>query len=369
MSILQTTKTNRTLFICAIMLLITAVIWGCSAGEKKQPGTTAIAETRPIGTFLLDKQSLSSSLTMPGELVAYQQVDLYAKVNSFVKKLYADVGTQVTAGQLLATMEAPEITSQLSGAESRLKAMEAIYIASRSNYNRLLETSKTPGTISPNDLDQALAKQQSDNAQWQAAKAAYREITDNRNYLEIRAPFSGVITSRNVSSGAYVGPSGKGSELPLFTLQEQHKLRLVVSVPELYNAYLNNNDTITFSVRSLPGEHFSAKIMRQAGALDSRLRSQRIEMDVENTGKKLFPGMVAEITIPLPAKDSVFVVPESAILPSAEGIFVIKILKGKTIWVPVQKGRTANEKTEVFGKLSAGDSIVTQASEEIRNEQ
>jgi RND family efflux transporter MFP subunit len=304
---------------------------------------------------------------MPGELIAFQQVDLYAKVNSFVKTLTVDVGSEVKAGQLLATMEAPEINSQLSGAESRLKSLEAIYIASKANYKRLLETSKTPGTISPNDLDQALAKQESDYAQFQAAKAAYNEITDNRNYLQIRAPFNGVITARNVSAGAYVGPSGKGSELPLFTLQEQKKLRLVVAVPENYSAFISNRNEVNFSVRSLPGKTFTAKVQRLAGALDSRLRSQRIEMDVANNNKQLLPGMVAEISIPLPAQDSSFIVPETAIINAAEGVFIIKVNNGKTDWIRVKKGRTQQEKTEVFGSLVAGDSIITKANEEIRN--
>ncbi len=346
------------------LLFLGLVLSSCHSTPKEEEKTSI--EKTVVPTFVLQKGKLSSTLDMPGELVAFQQVDLYAKVNSFVKKLNVDVGSEVSAGQLLAIMEAPEINSQLSGAESRLKSLEAIYIASKANYNRLLETSKTPGTISPNDLDQALAKQQSDNAQWQAAKAAYREITDNRNYLEIRAPFNGVITARNVSAGAYVGPSGKGSELPLFTLQEQKKLRLVVAVPEAYTAYLNDKNEISFSVRSLPGQKFTAKVQRLAGALDNKLRSQRIEMDVINNNKKLLPGMVAEISIPLPAKDSTFIVPETSIINSAEGLFVIKSNKGKAEWLPIQKGRAQQEKVEVFGNLITGDSIVTKATEEIR---
>ncbi|HEX6432531.1 MAG TPA: efflux RND transporter periplasmic adaptor subunit, partial [Niastella sp.] len=174
----------------------------------------------------LQKDMLSSSLQIPGELIAFQQVDLYAKENSFVQKLYVDVGSEVKAGQLLATMEAPELSSLEAAAQSRLKSQEALYIASKSNYDRLLETSKTPGTISQNDLDQAMAKKNSDFAQWDAAKAQFREVANRKDYLVIRAPFNGVITTRNANPGAYVGPSGKGSEFPLFTLQEQKKLRL-----------------------------------------------------------------------------------------------------------------------------------------------
>ena len=230
--------------------------------------------------FSLKKGRISSSLQIPGELIAYQQVDLYAKENSFVKKLYVDVGSEVKEGDLLVTMEAPELGSQLAAAESAIKSREAIYLASKANYDRLLETSKTPGTISPNDLEQATARKSSDYAQFQAAQSAHTEIMEMQKYLQIRAPFNGVITARNVNPGAYVGPSGKGSELPLFNLQEQKKLRLVLSVPEAYTGYLNEKNEVSFTVKSQPGHTFRAVIKRMSGSIDDRLRSQRIEMDV-----------------------------------------------------------------------------------------
>ncbi len=236
-----------------------------------------------------------------------------------------DVGSEVSAGQLLVTLEAPELSSSLSGAESKLKSQEAIYIASKANYNRLVETSKTPGTISQNDLDQADARQKSDYAQLEAARSAYNEIAETLKYLEIRAPFTGVISARNVNAGAYVGPSGKGSEFPLFTLQEQKHLRLVVSVPEASTGYLTMSGEVRFTVKSLPDRVFKAKIKRLAGALDERLRSERVEMDVDNDYKKLLPGMVAEVNLPLPAPDSTFVVPQTAVVNSTQRIFVIRV--------------------------------------------
>ena len=348
-------------------LLTAAILGGCHTSESKAEETKAAPPETFTEAFALQKGKLSSSLQIPGELIAYQQVDLYAQVNSFVTKLYVDVGSEVQAGQLLVTMEAPEINSQLSGAESRLKSQEAVYLASKANYDRLYETSQTPGTVSKNDLDQALARKNSDYAQLEAAKAAYKEITDNRNYLEIRAPFSGVISARNVNVGAYVGPSGKGSELPIFTLQEQKKLRLVVAIPEAYTSYLTNKDAVNFKVKALPSEHFSAKVKRMAGALDSRLRSERIEMDVFNDNKKLLPGMVAEVEVPLPASDSTFVVPKSAVVNSTEKVFVIKVVNNKAEWVDVQKGRDADDKVEIYGKLTPGDHLVKVASDELRN--
>jgi multidrug efflux pump subunit AcrA (membrane-fusion protein) len=105
-----------------------------------------------------------------------------------------------------------------------------------------------------------------------------------------------------------------------------------------------------------------------AGVLDNSLRSERIEMDVDNTNKKLLPGMVAEIKLTLPAKDSTFVVPQSAIVNAPERIFVVKLNNGKAVWTTVHKGREANGKVEVYGEeLNAGDMIVEKATEEIRN--
>ena len=109
---------------------------------------------------------------------------------------------KLQTGQLLVTMEAPEMGSQLAGAQSNVKSREAIYTASKANYDRLYETSQTPGTISPNDLEQAAARKNSDFAQLEAAKAAYKQIAETQNYLQIRAPFNGIITARNVNPGA-----------------------------------------------------------------------------------------------------------------------------------------------------------------------
>jgi RND family efflux transporter MFP subunit len=346
-----------------------ALLPACKETNGEEPAKNKVeAPAVPaVETVPLQKGMLSTSLSIPGELIAFQQVDLYAKENSFVKKLYADVGTEVKAGQLLATMEAPELTSLESAAQSRLKSQEAIYIASKANYDRLLETSKTPGTVSQNDLDQALAKKNSDFAQWDAAKAQSREIADRKGYLEIRAPFNGVITTRNANPGAYVGPSGKGSEFPLFTLQEQKKLRLVIYVPEAYTGYLDQQDKVNFTVNAFPNEKFTAQVKRLAGALDLKLRSQRIEMDVANEKKRLLPGMVSSVIIPLSTKDSSFILPKSAVVSSQERVFVIKVVNGKAQWVDVKKGRENDGKVEVFGELTSGDTIVKIGSEEVRD--
>ncbi|RDC62196.1 efflux RND transporter periplasmic adaptor subunit [Adhaeribacter pallidiroseus] len=348
-------------------LVMLCFLTDCHSANSKTEENPDTVEAPPVETIALQKGKIATDLQIPGELLPYQQVDLYAKENSYVKKLMVDVGSEVKQGQLLVSLEAPELNSRLAETLSRLKGQEALYTASKAHYNRLLETSKTPGTISPNDLDQALARRNSDFAQLEAAQAAYQSVVATRNYLEIRAPFNGVITARNISAGAYVGPSGKGSEFPLLTLQEQKKLRLVVSVPEMYTGLLSKQDQVTFKVKSLPNAEFTARVKRLAGALDTRLRAERLEMDVINNQGKLLPGMYAEVNLPLPAKDSTFVVPTSAVVASTEKIFVIKVANNKAEWVEVQKGRSADEKVEIYGKLNPGDRLVAVATDEIRD--
>jgi membrane fusion protein (multidrug efflux system) len=330
-------------------------------GQKDSAATTAIVS--------LQKGRLSTTLHVPGELIAFQQVDLYAKVNSFVKRLYVDVGSEVHEGQLLATMEAPEIQSQLATALARVKSQEALYIASKANYDRIIETSKTPGTIGQNDIDQADARQKSDFAQLEANKAAYNEVAETLKYLEIRAPFNGVISLRNVNPGAYVGPSGKGSDLPMFTLQEQKHMRLVVSVPEAYTGFLNNQDKVKFSVKALPDRKFTADLHRLAGALDNRLRAERTEMDVYSNDKTLLPGMVAEVDLPLPSRDSTFLVPSTAVVNGTEQVFVVRVTPDhKAEWINVRLGRSEGGRIEIYSdSLKEGDLLVKAASEEVRN--
>jgi RND family efflux transporter MFP subunit len=351
-------------FIASASLLL-----ACNGKDAQEAKASEAQPVEPPAreAFPVEKGRLSSSLQIPGELIAYQQVDLYAKENSFVKKVYVDVGSEVNEGQLLVAMEEPELASQLAAAESNIKSREAVYTASKANYSRLYETSKTPGTISPNDLEQAAARQSADLAQLEAAKAAYKQIAELQGYLQIKAPFSGVISARNVNPGAYVGPSGKGSEFPLFTLQEQKKLRLVVSVPEAYTSYLSQKNEVSFTVRALPNQHFKAQVKRLAGAIDNRLHSQRIEMDVNNNDKKLLPGMVAEVNVPLPSSDSTFVVPKSSVVNSTESVFVIRVNGNKAEWVNVKTGREANGLVEIYGNLNPGDLLIRTATDEIRN--
>lgn len=361
----------RNLFVLAGGLLLASLFTQChsseSKAEKEEEESDSVTAPAPTEVFALTKGKLASSLNIPGELIAYRDVDIYAKVSGFIKTLNADVGSEVREGQLLALAEAPELSAQLASADSKLKAQEALSIASKANYERVLEASKFSGAVSKNDVDQALAKRNADLAQLEAAKSAYREVATLKNYLAIRAPFDGIISARNASTGAYIGPAGKGSEFPLFVLTEQKRLRLVVAVPEAYTGYVHEGSEVSFTVKTFPNRTFTGKIKRLSGALDKRLRSERVEVDVINSDKKLLPGMVAEVTLPLPTQNNTFIVPKAALVNSTTGVFVIRVKDGKAEWVPVKKGLDADNKIEVFGDLTEGDQLVATASEEIRD--
>jgi membrane fusion protein (multidrug efflux system) len=361
-------------FIIALTVIVTgtSLLSSCNSGKKeKEEQAQTVKQENAIDTpsvvpVPVKKGKLSTTIAIPGELIPYQEVDLYAKVNSYVKNLLVDIGSEVRQGQLLVTLEAPEINSQLAEAQSRIKQMEAIYFASKATYDRLYNTSKTPGTVSQNDLEQAEAKKNSDYANEEAAKSSYKEVAANLSYLEIRAPFDGVITSRNVNLGAYVGPGGKSTD-PLFVLQDQKRLRLVVSVPEIYTGGLNSKDEVSFSVGALPNQKFTAQVKRIAGALDVKLRSERLEMDVFNKDKKLLPHMYAEVNVPLPSRDSAFIVPKTAVVTSTEKVFVVKLVNHHAVWVDVKKGFQSGDQMEVYGDLMPGDMVVKQATDEIRD--
>jgi RND family efflux transporter MFP subunit len=369
-----TTPINLTMLknIVSLSLIILAFVMlsGCSKAPAHEGPKAEAPEEKPVAEKItLKRDTLETRLTIPGELAAYQQVDLYAKVTGFVKELKVDIGSKVKTGQVLIILEAPELVAQLSAAESRLRSQEALFTASEANYKRLVETSKTPGTISQNDLDIAEAKKKSDYANLEAARASHKEVNDIRSYLVIRAPFDGTITARNVNVGAYVGPTGKGSEFPALTLQQQEHLRLVISIPESYSGYFNQGHEVTFRIKSYPSEKFTARLTRLSGALDLRLRSQRAEADIKNADGKLLPGTVADVTATLRSSEGSFVVPKSAVVNSSEGVFVVRVVNGHAQRVAVKRGLETRDEVEVFGELSGNDVLLKKASDEIKDGQ
>lgn len=350
-------------FTAFVVISLLAASCGSNSGATVQKTSDTVA----VHIFSLNKGQLSTNMVLPGELRPFQSVDLYAKVNGFVKEMFVDIGSVVHKGQLLVTLEAPELESAVSASVSDLHTREAHYKTSKANYDRLYRTSKIPGTISPNDLDMAYGTVTADSAALMAARSRYEEAAAMQNYLEIKAPFDGVISARNLYAGAYAGPACQGSAKPLLVLEEQAKLRLVVDAPESVTAYFRQKDTVHFSVKTLPGQQFTAFISRLAGSMNMQMRTEQLEMDVFNKDRRLLPGMYAQVSVVLTNEKKVFVVPKTAVTGNSQQIFVIRITNGKTEWIPVQRGRETMDKVEIFGDLHEGDQLVSPATDELKS--
>jgi RND family efflux transporter MFP subunit len=314
---------------------------------------------------------------LPGELLPYEQVALHARVAGFVDTVTVDRGSRVAQGQVLATLAAPELQAQLAEAEARARAVEsqraeaaAKAAAAESTFQRLKAAAATPGVVSGNELtlaekalDSARAAQDALADSARAALAAVEALRDLTAYLRVTAPFDGVITERRVHPGALVGPNTP----PLLELQQLSRLRLVVAVPETDVAGIVRGARVSFTVPAQPGRTFSSTVARLAQSLEAKTRTMPVELDVDNAGGALAPGMYAEATWPVRRPRPALLVPPSSLVTTTERTFVIRVRDGRAEWVNVSRSAPAGELVEVFGPLAPGDEILRRASDEVRD--
>ncbi len=194
------------------------------------------------------------------------------------------------------TLEAPELEQSTLQAKEKYARTQADLSIDREHYERLREASQTPGAISPLDLSSAKAKVESDSAVGKAAKTNWEMEQTMQAYLKVNAPFSGVITERNVHPGALVSAEAKDSR-PMLELKEINHLRLQVDIPENLAGNLKDKDTISFFTSTAPGKRMIGHISRKSMNINAQFRSERIEADVMNKDGLLAPGMYADIVI------------------------------------------------------------------------
>ena len=349
--------------ILALFPIICIVTTSCkdSKGKSSDENNELVYEAS-----ILAKKDVSNQLSLPGELEGYYETGIIAKVNGYVKQILVDIGDQVSQGQLLVELEAPELMSQLEGAYSEQQVKEAVYLNSKGKYGRLKQTNKTAGAVSPYDMDFTKTTIVADSLSFIASVAKYQSIKNLTNYLNITAPFEGIITDRALAPGALVGPNDKNL-VPILKLKNESKLRLHIAVPEKHIAEIKKGDLVRFTVNSYPDKSFEGKITRISKTLNTQTRSEIIEIVIDNKSGVLIPGMYAQASLPIQRLEPSFVVPQSAVATTMERSFVIKVTHGTTpVWVDVQKGELQGEKVEVFGNLTAGDTLLNIASDEIR---
>jgi membrane fusion protein (multidrug efflux system) len=373
-------------FRIAWILVFGATSYCCaSCGSTTNSSTKAQASTPAAPTVEVTKvasKKLSITTRLPGELQAYEAVAVFPKVTAYVDSISVDRGTRVKSGQLMARLVAPEVAAQRAEAQSKLQAAEAqraeaeAKLASdQSTYDRMKSASATPGVVAGNDLEIAQKAAEADRARLEAlresaeaAKSALKSITEIEGYLQVRAPFDGIVTERNVHPGSLVGPatSSSGAAMPMVRVEKTARLRLVVPVPEKYATGINVGSKVEFSVPAFPSQTFAGTIARVAHSVDVKTRTMPVELDVNNADGRLSSGMFPEVLCPVRRTEPTLFVPVTAVARTTEATFVIRIREGNTEWVTIQTGELEGKSIEVFGGLREGDEVAIRGTDELR---
>ena len=336
-------------------------------------------QAQNVETVGVVAEKMKRTVRLPGEFDSYQRVSIYARMASFVEEVHVDRGSVVRQGQLLVTLTAPELAAQVAETEARAQAVmlqlaeaDAQLIAARTTAEMYKTASTTEGAVSTGELimsQQALEAAQAvktgaENSA-RAARAAADAVNQLASYLDVRAPFSGIVTERFVHPGALVGPATAGVSSPLVHIEQNTRLRLVVAVPEAHVAGIVEGASVAFSVPAYPGETFQGTVARLAQSLDVRTRSMMVELDVSSDGK-LTTGMYADVIWPVERPQETLLVPATAVVRTTERSFVIRSRAGRAEWVDVRRGSVVGDLVEVFGDLQPGDQVVRRGNDEIR---
>lgn len=326
-------------------------------------------------------QKLAVTVHLPGEIEPYEVVAIFPKVTGFVKSISVDRGSHVKAGQRVAQLEAPELIAQRSEAQSKLQAAQAQLAAGEAKvasdegtYEHLKAAAATPGVVAGNDLfvaqkaleaDRAQLKAQQENVS--AAQQALQAIAQTEAYLQVKAPFDGVVTERNIHPGALVGPAGApGVAVPMLRIETLSRLRVVVPVPETYAAGVPEGTKVEFTVPAFPNRTFRGTIARIAHSVDEKTRTMPVELEVANVKGELSPGTFSDVLWPVRRSYATLFVPTSSVANTLERVFVVRIRDGKSEWVDVKSGVIADKMTEVFGNLHEGDLVAVRGTDELR---
>jgi RND family efflux transporter MFP subunit len=371
--------------VAALALAVT--LSSCSGGdtskvEADSPSTT-VAVTR------VAKMSLGRQITLSSELVPFQEIDVYAKESGYVKKLFVDYGTHVKAGQLMATLEIPELEAQLqvdeadiknandevTRAEHELSRYEAMYKALHLEYTRLNGVFETqPGIVAQQEVDDAQGKDLAAAAQVDAGHAALdaahsklaaskaKLIHDQSlyDYSKITAPFNGIVTDRYANLGTLV-QAGIGSStqaIPIVRLSQDDLFRLVIPVPESYVQFIRIGDPVDVRVPSL-NRTFPGKVARFSVDVRVDTRTMHTEVDVRNPNRVLLPGLYAEATLTLEHRNDIPSVPVQALNHQGEKTTVFVVdpdgrLQDRT----VETGLMTSAYAEIVSGLKDGEEVV-----------
>ena len=385
-------------WILGFCLMLAAVILNVSCSR-----TTSVAadseskEAIPVGVAKSMRRNLSENLVLTAEFRPFQDIAVHAKVAGYVKEIFVDVGDRVKEGQALATLESPELqadiveagagekrsAAEIERAQGELDRAQSAYQTTHLAYTRLESVIKTmPNLVAQQDIDDARGRDLVAAAQIDAAKgalaAAQQQLEVSKAtldktktmfaYVQITAPFSGVITKRFADTGAMIqaGTNSNTQAMPVVTLAQDNLLRLIIPVPESAVPKIRIGMPVEVKVPVL-GKTFRGVVARFAGKLDMATRTMETEIDVSNPQFQIVPGMYANATIVLEEKKNVLTVPVQALGRQENQTTVFLVDAGKTIkQQPVTLGLETPDYVEVVSGLNENDMVVVSGRSQLR---
>ena len=295
-------------------------------------------------------------LTLPGNIQPFNKAAIFARVSGYVKSWDHDIGSPVKAGQVLATVDAPDLDQQLSQAKATLASVRASHqIASlTADRNNILVQKQV---VTQQLADQTAADAKAKEAVVDANEANVRQLEAMQSFKTLTAPFDGVVTARNVEIGQLINAGGSG--LPLFEVSDLHRVRIYVQVPQSFSAGLKPGLKATFEMPQYPGVQFDATLSHVSRAMNPTSHSMQVELQADNAAGKFFAGSYCNVHFEIPAPADLMRIPSTALVTGNQGTQVATLDgNNKVILKSVQLGRDLGDSVEVVAGLSPSDRII-----------
>jgi RND family efflux transporter MFP subunit len=311
--------------------------------------------------------SSSSGLELPGNTQAFDDTPIYARTSGYLKQWFVDIGQHVSKGELMATIETPELDEQLQVARADLKSAQAeLNLANTTSerYQNLLKLN----SVSKQETDVAVSGAAAKRAAVEAAEANVRRLAQLQSFEKIYAPYSGIVTQRNTDIGDLIdsgSATNSNTAKELFRIASVKELRVFVAVPEVYAPDIHTGDKATLTLDEYPGQTFTGTVARNSGSIDPGSRTLNVEVDVDNKADKLLPGAYVFVHFKIPQENRELSIPSNALLFRAQGLQVGLVQNGHVHLQSVTIGKDNGKSVEVSTGLSANDDVILDPSDSL----
>jgi RND family efflux transporter MFP subunit len=300
----------------------------------------------------------SQELILPGNTQPLIDAPIYARTSGYLKKWYADIGTRVKAGELLAEIETPEVDHQLQQAKADLETAQANLNLAELTADRMTNLEKK-GAVARQDADNVVGDRNSKKAIVDSAAANVKRLQDLQSYEKVYAPFDGVVTARNTDIGALIDAGSNTTAKELFHVAAINRLRVFISVPEDYEQAAKTGSPASLTLNEFPGRSFPGTIVRNANSIDLASRTLLVEVDVDNPTGELLPGAYVAVHLKFSGTSATaMTIPVTTVLFRSEGIRAAIVRDGRAMLVPITIGRDFGDSLEVLAGLRPQDPLI-----------